>query len=131
MFDDDAEPQPDLLAMAAAYVVDNGVHVVVLAEHSDGSGWRLELQRGEEIDEQDRRLGLDAHCLVTHAQATHYGGVTSWRLADGVLSLELTSEAAQELNVPDDLVVRMPVGDSAREQVRRGLAVILDGVPGG
>jgi Immunity protein 10 len=69
-------------ASAVAFVRDDlNAQYLVLAEHADGSGRRLEVQRSLRVDAQDHSLGMDTYCLVTEDQATHYGGVRigGWR----------------------------------------------------
>lgn len=70
---------------------------VILAEHADGTGMRLEIQRALEFDEQDRATGMDTYCLCTERGATHYGGVVSWRLEHDVLEVLLDEQASAEL----------------------------------
>jgi hypothetical protein len=64
-------------AVGAEEMTDNNCYVVVLAEHSDAGGRRLELQSSLSYDEQEKSLGQDAYCLCTETGACHYGGVTS------------------------------------------------------
>ncbi|WP_434048947.1 MULTISPECIES: Imm10 family immunity protein [Sorangium] len=60
---------------------DVNAFMAILAEHPDGSGTRLEIQKPLSSDEQDRRLGLDTRCLCTEEVATRHGGVMHWTLA--------------------------------------------------
>lgn len=71
------------------------VEYVEFAEHADGSGQTLEIQRALEFDEQDVELGQDTYCLVRDASATCYGGVTAWQFSGGRLTLSLEPAAAQ------------------------------------
>ncbi len=77
------------------------VRVLVLAEHPDGSGARLEIQRASSFDDQDRRLGMDTYCLVIGSGATHYGGVVHWLVDESdVLRIALDASAAEALDGP-------------------------------
>jgi hypothetical protein len=98
--------------------------VVVLAEHADGSGARLELQRALSFDEQDRKLGMDTYCLCVTSGATHYGGVTSWSLRQGRLELALTDDAAATLGTSPSIVVSLHV-DVSLDPLRVALDRIL------
>lgn len=52
-----------------------GAEYLILAEHEDGSGPRIELQRALIVTDDDRRLGTDRYCLVNEGGVTHYGGL--------------------------------------------------------
>ena len=71
------------------------VQSLVLAEHPDGSGRWLEIQRPLHVDEQDLAFGLDTYCLVTEEQATHHGGVLDWRIKESTLHLDLARQRAE------------------------------------
>jgi hypothetical protein len=84
-------------AASAMELLDLGAFVVVLAEHPDGSGLRLEIQRALEFDEQDRALGMDTYCLCTDSGATHYGGIVRHELSSPWLTIVLDVSAAEAL----------------------------------
>lgn len=86
-------------ASAVAFERDDnlGAEWLVLAEHPDGTGRRLEVQRPLQVDEQDLALGHDTYCLVTEEQATHYGGVLDWQIEESTLHLDLTEEASRAI----------------------------------
>ena len=112
-------------ARAVAFTRDEELEaeVLVLAECSDGSGHRLELQRALIVTDEDRRLGLDTYALVNETGATHYGGIKAWSI-DGELRLDLSGEAADALGVDDGYLIHL-VDATAREAVTRGLRAIL------
>jgi Immunity protein 10 len=85
---------------------------VVFAENCDGSGVRLEIQRALSFDEQDRNSGQDTYCLCTENGATYYGGITSWEIVEGLLRIQLDSEAARALDVTGGFLVDISPGDS-------------------
>ena len=95
---------------------------LVLAEHPDGSGRRLEVQRPLQVDEQDRALGLDTYCLVTEEQATHYGGVLDWQIEESALQLALTEEASRAIGASG---FRITLPKSERATVQAALALLL------
>lgn len=64
------------------------------------SGDTLELQRSIHDDDQDRALGMDTYCLVHDGAASHYGGLKSWSVEAGTLTLRLTWRAARVLGMP-------------------------------
>ena len=95
---------------------------LVLAEHADGGGRRLEVQRALHFDEQDVALAQDTYCLVTEAQATHYGGVVNWLLDGSLLHLELTDEASRVIGASE---FRITLPASRRAMVRDALRMLL------
>jgi len=100
---------------------DLGVELVVIAERADGSGQRLEFQRSLHPDEQDRALGLDPYCVVRDGGATHYGGVSDWRIADGSLVLTLDREAEASLGAREFVIDVPPTEQDAIEAALRRL----------
>ena len=53
--------------------------------------------------QQDVRLRQDTYCICLETGATHYGGVGSWRIADGAFELQLEAAAARELGVHNSI----------------------------
>ena len=109
-------------AVAARCDVALGVDSIVFAENQDGTGRCLEIQRPLDPDEQDVSLGHDTYCLVRDAHATHYGGVTAWRLDDGRLTLELDALAAATLGV---VRFRIAVPDDSQSVIAEALPRLL------
>lgn len=96
--------------------------VVVLAEMPDGDGARLEIQRGLTFDPQNEALGQNTYCLCTQTGATHYGGVQSWRLDDGLLLISLDEMAASTLGVDQQVSIELRLSDQALQAVAEGIA---------
>jgi hypothetical protein len=111
-------------ASAVAFERDDGLNAqsLVLAEHPDGGGRRLEVQRPLQVDEQDVALGLDAYCLVTEEQATHYGGVLDWQIEESTLHLDLNEEASRAIGASG---FRIAFPKSERATVQAALASLL------
>ncbi|MCR9161951.1 MAG: Imm10 family immunity protein [Nannocystaceae bacterium] len=82
-----------------------GVVGIIAAEEESGDGARVELMRATGFEEQDRALGQDTYCLSLHTGASVYGGVARWLLAPGQLKLELSEEAADALDLDDQLTI--------------------------
>jgi hypothetical protein len=114
-------------AYAAEEFEDLNAFVVVLAERSDGAGARLEIQRALGYDSQDQTLGMDTYCLCNHLGMTHYGGVLSWRIRDGLLYLSLDQAAAAALVAKTEMSIelRLPELDveSVSAAVERALQI--------
>ena len=108
-------------AAGASEFVDLNAFVVVVAENPDGTGWRLEVLRALEFDEQDVALGMDTYCLCTADGAAHYGGVIRWQVLDGVFGMELGEAAARDLQLPRSLRIRLEVSESDARVVEDGL----------
>ena len=111
-------------ASAVAFERDDSLDAqsLVFAEHSDGSGRWLEVQRPLRVGEQDVALGHDMYCLVTEAQFTHYGGVLDWRIEGSTLHLDLTEEASRAIGASG---FRITLPKSERATVRRSLLMLL------
>jgi Immunity protein 10 len=111
-------------ASAVAFHRDDSLNAqyLVLAEHADGNGRWLEIQRSLQVDEQDQALGQDTYCLVTEEQATHYGGVLDWRIDGSTLDLDLTEEACRVLGTSR---FRITLPESECAAVQRALRVLL------
>ena len=111
-------------ASAVAFERDDnlGAEWLVLAEHPDGTGRRLEVQRPLQVDEQDLALGHDTYCLVTEEQATHYGGVLDWHIEESTLHLDLTGEASRAIGASR---FRITLPKSERATVQAALELLL------
>ena len=116
----------DAELVGAGEIIENNCFVLVIAEHFDGSGQRLELQAALSYDEQDQSLSMDTYCLCTETGACHYGGVTSWTLIEdqAVLVVTLDEAASRVLDVAGGLRVKVPRSDVpiVRESLQRILA---------
>lgn len=73
----------------------------------------LEVQRSLLFDEWDMAAGMNTYCLVRSTGATHYGGVESWAVRDGMLTLNLSEEAATVLQLPADVAIPVRSVDEA------------------
>ena len=99
---------------------EDGVFTLGLAD-KDGVGTLL-FSRSDTIDEQDALLGMDTYSVSTDEGATFYGGVESARVIGLGLELRFTSEAADVLGVPRELLLRFEDGaavDVACQGLRR------------
>ncbi|RKT53658.1 Imm10 family immunity protein [Saccharothrix australiensis] len=105
---------------------DDEVLEVGVAESADGGGVVLLIQRATyDPDEQDVNLGLDSYCLVSDGR-THYGGVVRAARVGEELQLDMSSEAADTLDLDARVRIRL---DGPEEQVEvffRGLRTVLD-----
>ena len=101
----------DAAAVASVRDAELNVADLVLAEHYERTGRRLEIQRSLQFDEQDEALGMDSYCLVTDG-GTHYGGVLSWDIGGSTLRIELDTAAASALGA-SEFRVAFPRSESA------------------
>lgn len=113
-------------AVAVDQLDDLNAFVVVLAENRDGSGRRLEVQRALVFDEADVATGMDTYCLCLESGATHYGGVTSWRIHGRALELSLDRRAASALGVGSPLRVALEGTVQSMVKLAGGLKRVLD-----
>ena len=114
------------MAIDALEMLDLNSFVVMLAEHTDGSGIRLEIQRALLFDEQDRRLEQDTYCLCNEWGAVCYGGVVSWHLTKNELTLVLEARAAEALGVKEGFLIEFEVDVETRDRLKNGLHKVLD-----
>lgn len=108
--------EPVSVTVGTAY--ENRVFTLGLA-NEDGVG-ALVFSQSDPIDEQDALLGMDTYSVSTDDGATFYGGIESARVTGLDLELRFTSEAADALGVPRELVLRFEDG-AAVDVARRGL----------
>lgn len=96
-------------AASADVLADLNTFIVCLAEDHDGAGRRLELQRALSFDEQDRQHGMDTYCVCNESGTSHYGGVQTWTLTNGVLTLDLDAAASEVLGTSGyEVELRVP-----------------------
>ncbi len=85
-------------ATAVAFTEIDGVAILMMAEREDG-GDVLEIQLADSFDDQDRRVGMDRHCLVLNGGAI-YGAIDAWQASETRVTLHLSSDASQQLGAP-------------------------------
>ena len=114
-------------AICAMEMPDLDCFIVILAERSDGSGARLELQRALSCDDQDRSLGQDTYCLCTEWGSVVYGGVESWRfIGSKVLEIILSATAAETLGVTSRYVIDLDASPEMLNTLKDGLHRVLN-----
>jgi hypothetical protein len=103
------------------YTQDPDLNFEALVILDETSGDTLEIQRSLSFDEQDVAAGMDTYCLVRDAGATHYGGVESWGVGDGILTLNFREQAATMLELPAEVNISVAASDEAplREHLAR------------
>ncbi len=123
--------QVDVRCVAVEELTDLETFVVGLAERQDGSGRGLIFQSPlsfDEIDEQDRALGMDTYCISTDEGASHYGGLTDCVLQDNALILRFEAEAAEMLGIAKECNLNLLVNQEDILQLREGLQRIFTSV---
>jgi Immunity protein 10 len=101
--------------------------VAAVSERDDGTGRTLMFQAGREPpDEQDVRLGMDTHCLVTENQGTAYGCVRELTIDGDRMRVIIAPDALADLGL-DDAEIRVQLAAEAHsvELVREYLRRIL------
>jgi hypothetical protein len=96
-----------------AYTRDVDLNFEALVILDERSGVTMEIQRSLVFDEQDAANGMDTYCLVASAGPTHYGGLESWAVDDGMLTLGLSEEAATVLELPANVEIPVTTVDEA------------------
>jgi hypothetical protein len=111
----------DAAAVASRRDADLNTEYLVLAEHHDGSGRSLEVQRPPQSDIQHETVGQDTYCIVVDGGATHYGGVLDWRIDGSTLRLGVDEEAALALGAHEFCVVLLQAERTGVEAALRTL----------
>ncbi len=93
------------------YTRDADLDYEALVILDEPSGDTLEIQRSLAFDEQDVAAGEDTYCLVRGAAATYYGGVESWQVGAGAVTLRLSGEAASVLGLPVEVQIAVSAHD--------------------
>lgn len=112
-------PSPDFDTVALVTVEENqDAFTVGLAEDETGEGAYIILQCSlAPPNANETATGLDTYCLLDENGAVQYGGVTHATLHDAVLTLTLTDEAAEELDVENNtgtITLTVPQQETAR-----------------
>jgi hypothetical protein len=107
-------------------VKDLNTLVVVLADRSEAPTEWLEIQRSLEFDAQDEDLGMDTYCLVTSAGASRYGGIDVCKLDNGKLEIALSSAAATDLGLDQQLEFDLQAGTAEIAALRNALKRIFE-----
>jgi Immunity protein 10 len=100
---------------------DLNTFVVVLAEHIEGLGRRLEFQISIRTEDGDAEDGMDMYCMCTESGATHYGGVISWCVQSGSLNIVLDQAASRQLGLKVDTSVKLALLPETVQAVIEGL----------
>ena len=118
---------PVFVAREVRFERSGGVSVLGLAESPRDGGRCLIFSRAERFDDQDRALGMDTYSLTNEAAATVYGSLRAYYVSDEehVLDLDLESEAAESLGLPEQLRVVLEVSVSARVELPTWLGIIV------
>ncbi len=98
------------------------IDAIGFAEHEDGSGVALVLQR------QSGPVSDDAsgdYSVSNHLGATVYGGVEAWSLDDNLLSLQLAPATSTTLGFAPSFVLELAVDRPQFADLRQSLEVIL------
>jgi hypothetical protein len=115
---------PETLRLAGAGPVD-GIFSVWAAEHADGTGRGIVIQRDPDEEEPDTVSFEPAHSVVE-------AGLRAWVVSNDELALRFTEDAARRLEIPGVdgwLRFRLAVKPAARRQLRAGLEQLLQ-MPG-
>ncbi len=101
--------------------------IIGIRENTDPQAWSLVLFEAEDdLDDQDRDLGMDSYCLVIEPQhATVYGSVLECELQDTTLRLRLTDDAATILGLPTDATFPLQLPPAQMNTLRTGLRRVL------
>lgn len=117
-----------LIARVMSAVRDEELDVLEagFAGNGDGTGFAFIVMRSaDEPDEDDVRMGWDSYCLTTAEGLTFYGGLESVALDDRRLLLRLSTEAADTLELDQDVEVELQVDADERRHFRELLPGIV------
>jgi hypothetical protein len=110
-----------------AAVDDEYCLVAAVSERDDGAGRTLMFQAGDEPpDEQDVRLGMDTHCLVSEKQGIAYGCVRELTIEGDRMQVIIAPDALADLGIDDaEIRVQLAVEAHSVELLREYLGLIL------
>ena len=114
-------------AATATQLDELNTFAVIMAEETDGSGRRIELQRAIEFDAQDHSLGMDTYCTYLDDGACEYGGIRKCVLNRHELLLAFSAETAATLGLDEQRVVQLEVDAKSLDEVRAGILRIFEG----
>ncbi|GLZ35406.1 hypothetical protein Lesp02_75930 [Lentzea sp. NBRC 105346] len=105
-------------------VDDDDIYTVGVAELPDGGGRQLLFMTSED-DVDDADQGMDTYCITDERGACVYGGVRRADLSGNVLRLELTDQAARDLQVDPVVELVLELEPVRREALRAALPRVL------
>ena len=110
-----------------AGVDDEYALVAAVSERDDGTGRTLMFQAGHELpDEQDVRLGMDTHCLVTETQGVAYGCVRELTIDGDRMRVIIDPDALVDLGLDDaEIRVQLAVEEQSAAVLRQYLVRIM------
>src|SRR5688572_312774 len=94
----------DLVSVATTY--SDGVFVLAFRSVSHPNGVLI-LQCADALGAQDSSLGMDTYSISNGDGATVYGGITAVSVAGKLLTMRLSSEAAEVLGTDRELSLRL------------------------
>lgn len=110
---------PETFRLAGSGLVDD-VFSVWMAEHADGTGRGIVIQRGPDRDGPGTVCFEPAHGVVE-------AGFRRWELSGDELALRFTEDAAREMEIPTVdgwLRFRLAIKPAARRTLRAGLEIL-------
>ncbi|MFC4455285.1 Imm10 family immunity protein [Deinococcus sonorensis] len=111
-------------ALAALDLDDLNTFLIALADDPDEPTHSLEFQKALDVDEDDP--DSDTYCLVINGGATHYGGVSTCHLHEGLLTVRLDERAAHALHTPG-VEIRLDVDQVEYLKLRESLYRLFHG----
>jgi len=122
----------ELIVRAALFTTEGDFDgmLAAVAEQHDGSGFALHFLRASAFGDEDRAAGTDTYCLTTNEGNTAYGAVERWSRGPRHLDLDVWSEAARTLCVPERFRLLLRADRDSNERFLDGIARILEGPEG-
>jgi len=116
------DDRPELIVRAAVFTTEgdfDGIMAAV-AEQADGSGFALHFLRGRDLDDR-----AESYVLTTNEGRTAHGCVQSWSRGPRHLDLDVSTEAALELCVPERFRLLLRADRISNERLLEGIVTIL------
>ena len=100
-----------------------GVYAITASEHPDGSGRSITVEINlDGPTEEELRNRMDTYSIWLEPPfASHWGGISECAIADGILEIRLTPDAADSLGVGPLLRFRLVLDDAQVALLRNGL----------
>ena len=115
-------PPSTLSYVAESNGEDGDVYAITAGEQPDGDGRTITVEIKADPDEQETMNGMDTYSIWLEPPfASHWGGISECAIADGILEIRLTPDAADSLGVGPLLRFRLVLDDAQVALLRNGL----------
>ncbi len=100
----------------------DGVYLIAAGENPDGGGRAITIQTDPHQPDEQPAEPTGVYCITLEpGHATHYGGITSYKISGRRLHIQLTPAAASDLRVDPSLTFALHLDDQQLATLHAGL----------